>query len=406
MDFPVFVARRYFFSKKSHNVINIISSISLVGVTVCTMSLIIVLSIFNGFDGLIKSVFSTFDPDVKITVNQGKVFDPGTPAFDSIRALSDVSMVCGTLEENVLLEYDQHIHPAVIKGVPADYKDLTGVDTMVREGKFILNDGHRDMAVIGWGVSYYLSVGLSFVDPIKIYVPKRTGKISMNPERAFNQSYIYPSGIFSIQQEIDNKYILVPIQFTRQLLDYPIQVSAMEIKLKPGADKTKACQEIARIAGNQFTIKNQYQQHELLYRVMKSEKFAIYLILTFILIIGSFNMIGSLSMLVIDKKNDISTLRNLGLDKKRLQRIFIFEGWIISIGGAFIGLILGAIVCWGQQTFGFLKLDNMGSFLVSNYPVRMEWADFAIVLVTVILIGLIASWYPVKYFTNRYLSEF
>lgn len=405
MNFSAFVARRYFFSKKSHNVINIISAISLVGVAVCTMALIIVLSVYNGFDGLIKSVFSSFDPDVKIMVSHGKVFNPDTPAFDSIRALPSVKMVCGTLEENVLLEYDKHIHPAVIKGVPADYTDLTGVDTMIRDGKFILNDGHRNLAVIGAGVSYYLSVGLNFVDPIKIYVPKRTGKISMNPERAFNQSYIYPSGIFSIQQEIDSKYILVPLPFTRQLLDYPYQVSAMEVKLNKDVNKDKACADIARLAGPEFTVKNQYQQHELLYRVMKSEKFAIYLILTFILIVGSFNMIGSLSMLVIDKKNDISTLRNLGLDKKGLERIFLFEGWMISIGGALMGLILGAVVCWVQQTFGLIKMDSMGSFLVSNYPVQMEWLDFIMVLITVVIIGLIASWYPVKYFTRRYLNE-
>jgi lipoprotein-releasing system permease protein len=405
MNFSAFVARRYFFSKKSHNVINIISGISLVGVAVCTMALIIVLSVFNGFDGLIKSVFSSFDPDVKITPAHGKVFDPNTPAFDSIRALSSVEVVCGTIEENVLLEYDKRIYPAVIKGVPANYANLTGIDTMMSDGKFILNDGHRDMTVIGSGVAYYLSVGLNFLSPIKIYVPKRTGKISMNPERAFNQSYIFPSGIFAIQQEIDSKYILVPERFTRQLLDYPTQVSAVEVKLKKDIDKDKACREIARVAGPSFVVQNQYQQHELLYRVMKSEKFAIFLILTFILIVGSFNMIGSLSMLVIDKKNDIATLRNLGLDKKGLKRIFLYEGWMISIGGALIGLILGAGVCWAQEKFGFLKLDSMGSFLVHNYPVKMEWTDFFLVLVTVVVIGLVASWYPVQYFTKRYLSE-
>jgi len=378
--------------------------ISVFGVATGTMALIIVLSVFNGFDGLIKSVFSTFDPDLKITVNQGKVFDPNQPVFDSIRSLSFVDIVCPTIEENVLLEYEKRMHPAIIKGVPLEFQQMSGVDTMIREGKFILNDGHRDFAVIGMGVSYYLSVGLNFLSPIIVYVPKRTGMVSMNPAHAFNKEYIFPSGIFSIQQEIDTKYILVPIDFTRNLLDYSKEVSDIEIKLKNNIDKEKAQKAIEKLVGSEYTVKNRYQQHEVLYRVMKSEKWAIYMILTFILIVASFNIIGSLSMLIIDKKDDVMTLRSLGLDKDSLQKIFLFEGWMISIGGAIVGMILGAAVCYAQQQFGFLKLSNMGSFLVDNYPVQMEWTDFAGVFVTVVVIGLVASWYPVRYFVKRYLQ--
>jgi lipoprotein-releasing system permease protein len=405
MNFSAFIARRYLFSKKSHNVINIISMISVFGVATGTMALIIVLSFFNGFDNLIKSVFSTFDPDLKITITQGKVFNPDTPVFDSIRALPFVAMDCPTLEENVLLEYEERMYPAVIKGVPLSFKDMSGVDTMLTEGKFILNDGHRDYAVIGAGVAYYLSVGLSFLSPLEIYVPKRSARISLNPSRAFNKAYIFPSGIFSIQQEIDSKFMLVPIDFARQLLSYHNEVSAIELKIKPGYNTDKAQEQIVQMLGNTFTVKNRYQQHEVLYRVMKSEKFAIYLILTFILIVASFNIIGSLSMLIIDKKNDITTLRSLGLDLENLRKIFLIEGWMISIGGAMIGLLIGAAICYGQQQFGFLKLNSMGTFLVDAYPVKMLWSDFITIFITVVLIGLVASWYPVKYFTKRYLND-
>lgn len=406
MNLSAFVARRYLFSKKSHNIINVISGISLVGVAVCTMALIIVLSVFNGFDDLIKSMFSNFDPDIKITPAQGKVLDPADPNLQKVSQLSCVDIVCETLEENVLLEYDKHMNPGIIKGVSEQYNKLTGIDTTVINGSYTLNDGHRPMAVVGAGLAYYLSVNIHFINPLLIYVPKRSGRISVNPERAVNKSYIYPSGIFAIQQEIDTRYMIVPIDFVRNLLEYPTQASALEIKLKPGSDPAKSYEQISQTVGSEYVVRTQYQQHEMLYKVMKSEKFAIYLILTFILIIGSFNMIGSLSMLIIDKKNDIKTLSHIGLSKKGIRRIFAAEGRMISIGGAVVGLLLGLLVCWLQQTFGFLKLDSMGSFVINNYPVKMIWTDFVLVLATVVGIGLLASWYPIRIFTKRYLSDF
>ena len=228
----------------------------------------------------------------------------------------------------------------------------------------------------------------------------------MNPERAFSKSYIYPSGVFAVQQEIDTRYMLVPLDFARKVLEYSTQASAIEIKLKPGNDADKIRAEMAQMLGPEYVVRTQYQQHELLYKVMKSEKFAIYLILTFILLIGSFNMIGSLAMLIIDKKDDIKTLSHIGLSKQGIRRIFASEGRLISIGGALAGLLLGFVVCWLQQTYGFLKLDSMGSFVISDYPVKMMWTDFVLVLVTVVGIGLLASWYPIRLFTKRYLSDF
>ena len=406
MNLSAFVARRYLFSKKSHNIINVISGISLVGVAVCTMALVIVLSVFNGFDDLIKSMFSNFDPDIKITPSQGKVLEPQDDKLAAALQLDCIDVACETLEENVLLEYDKHQNPGIVKGVPETYPQLTGVDSLVINGTFILDDGHRPMAVVGAGLAYYLSVNINFLSPVFIYVPKRNGRISMNPERAFSKSYIYPSGVFAIQQEIDTRYMLVPLDFARKLLEYSTQASAIEIKLKPSTNTDKARDLIAQTVGPEYVVRTQYQQHELLYKVMKSEKFAIYLILTFILLIGSFNMIGSLAMLIIDKKNDIKTLSHIGLSKQGIRRIFASEGRLISIGGAVVGLLLGLLVCWLQQTFGFLKLDSMGSFVISNYPVKMMWTDFVLVLVTVVGIGLLASWYPIRLFTKRYLSDF
>lgn len=406
MNLSAFVARRYLFSKKSHNIINVISAISLVGVAVCTMALVIVLSVFNGFDSLIKSMFSNFDPDIKITPAQGKVLEPQSDKIKSVLQLSCIDVSCETLEENVLLEYDKHMNPGIIKGVPEQYRQLTGIDTLVINGTFTLNDVHRPMAVVGSGLAYYLSVNVNFVSPIFIYVPKRNGRISMNPERAFSKSYIYPSGVFAVQQEIDTRYMLVPLDFARKVLEYSTQASAIEIKLKPGNDADKIRTEMAQMLGPEYVVRTQYQQHELLYKVMKSEKFAIYLILTFILLIGSFNMIGSLAMLIIDKKDDIKTLSHIGLSKQGIRRIFASEGRLISIGGALAGLLLGFVVCWLQQTYGFLKLDSMGSFVISDYPVKMMWTDFVLVLVTVVGIGLLASWYPIRLFTKRYLSDF
>lgn len=378
--------------------------ISVIGVATGTMALIIVLSFFNGFEGLIKSVFNTFDPDLKITVKEGKVFDSQNPLIDSIKTLNYVDVVCPTLEENVLLEYDERMHPAVIKGIPAEFALMSGVDTMMIEGEYTLKKGDMNYAVLGAGVSYYLSVGLNFLDPIFVYVPKRSGRISLNPSKAFNKKYIFPKGIFQIQQEIDSKYMLVNMEFARQLLSYSTEVTAIEIKLKKGANLDKAQYEISNLIGDKFIVKNQFQQHEVLYRVMKSEKFAIFLILTFILIVASFNIIGSISMLIIDKKEDIKTLRSLGLDKSKLQKIFLFEGWMISIGGAFAGLVIGLTFCWLQQTFRFIKLSEMGTFLIDYYPVEMRFFDVVAVFATVVIIGLVASWYPVKYFISRYLK--
>ncbi|MCK5822968.1 MAG: ABC transporter permease [Bacteroidales bacterium] len=404
MNFPFYISKRYLFSKKKINIINIISIVSVMGVAVGSMALIIVLSVFNGFDGLIKSLFSSFDPDLKITVTQGKTFSIDSVSLNKIKNIEGVAFYTEIIEENSLLKYGKKLYPAVLKGVDDNYTKVSGVDTMITQGKFLVKLKERNFAVVGQGVAYYLSLGLNFVDPIQIFVPRRTAKSTLNPNNAFNKDYIYPTGFFSIQQDIDSKFIIVPIRFARKMLEYnDKEVSAVELKLKQNSDSEDVKNEISEILGANFTIKNRYEQHELLYKMMKSEKLVIYLILSFILIIASFNIIASLTMLIIDKKNDLTTLRSMGLDLKAIRKIFFFEGIMISLIGAITGVIIGFIFCWLQQKYGFIKLQG-GSFIISSYPVKMIFLDFINTILIVFLIGSFASFYPVRYITKKYLT--
>jgi len=392
-------------AKKSRNAINIISMISIIGVTVGVASLIVVLSVFNGFDGVIKSMYNAFDPDIKITPATGKVFVLKDSVKNQILNHPAVLDVAESFEENALLKYDEQQYIATIKGVSENYKKVSGVDTMMVAGEYILESDNQQFAVVGQGVAYYLSLGLNYINPIVIYVPRREANISTNPARAFNRNYIFPSGVFGIQQEFDKKYIIVPLDFARELFDYTNQVSALEIKLMPGVKTDYVQQDLQKILGNRLVIKNRYQQHEAFYKIMQSEKFFIFIILTFILIIASFNIIGSLTMLIIDKKDDIATFRSLGASLKTIRKIFLTEGWLITIVGAVFGLILGGAICWLQIKFELVKLQGSASFIIDAYPVAISWTDFVAVFVTIGLIGFLAAWYPVRYITKRYVIQ-
>jgi lipoprotein-releasing system permease protein len=402
MNLPFYIARRYLLAKKSQNAINIISGISIAGVAIGTMALIVVLSVFNGFDGIIKSLYNSFDPEIKISLTEGKTFDPGMYRFDEISQHPSVAGYAEVLEENALLRYGDRQHIATVKGVDEQYSKVTGIDSMIVDGEYLLWEGSRPKAIVGIGVAYHLAIGLNFLNPINIYVIKRRGNISINPEQAINRKFIFPSGMFSIEQEINSRYLLVPLSFARELLQYSDEVSAIELKLHPGVDKEHAQEEIKHILGDEFTVKNRNEQNELFYRIMRSEKWAIFFILTFILIIASFNIIGSLTMLILDKKEDIDTLDSLGASLPLIKRIFLMEGWMISITGAVLGLILGSLVSWLQQEFGIIKLSGSGSFIIDAYPVVYQFADVIKVFFTVIGIGLLAAWLPVRYITRRY----
>jgi len=402
----LYIARRYLFAKKSRNAINIISSISVAGVSIGTMALIIVLSVFNGLEEMVKSIFGTFDPDIQVTVTQGKVFIPGQGQLEELQAIPGVLDYSLVLEENALLKYGAKQYIATVKGVEDSYSRITGLDSVMWDGEFILRgETGREFAVVGQGVANNLGIGLNFLTPLNIYVPRRTGSAaSLNATNAFIRKYIFPSGIFNIEQEFDSRYIFIPISMMRELLEYSEEVSAIELKLDPAVEVSIIQQDVAELFGDQFTVKNKFQQHELFYRVMKSERLAIFFILSFILLIASFNIIGSLTMLIIEKEKDIGILKSLGADRRLIRRIFVFEGWMISILGALTGLIAGVIICWLQQEFGLVKLQGE-TLVIDSYPVVMKAADIILVLGTVLVIGYWAAWYPVRYLSRKYLKD-
>ena len=405
MNLPFFISKRYLFSKKSTNVINFISGVSIISVAFGAMALFVILSVFNGFDSLIRTQLNSFDSDLKITLRKGKTFPADSIVFNNVKELSEIEYFVEVIEENVLLEYEKKQYIAIMKGVAPDYKYMNKIDSMIINGEYILQKDNVNYAVIGYGVSYYLSIGLNFISPINIWGPKRTEQVSFDATKAFNKQMIYPSGIFSIQQEFDNKYIIVPINFARKLLEYKTEVTAIEIKLNEDTNKKRAEKKIQKLLGPGFEVKNRFEQQELLYKIMKSEKLAIFIILTFILIIASFNVIGSLTMLIIEKKKDIVILQNLGANKKLIRNIFLLEGWLISVLGAIMGLSLGAIICFLQEKFGLLHFPGTGTFIISAYPVEMRLLDFSLVLLTVLIIGFFAAWYPVRYITKKYLKQ-
>lgn len=405
MRLSVYIAKRYLFAKKSRNAINVISAISVTGVAVGTMALIIVLSVFNGLEEMVNSIFNTFDPDLKVSVATGKVFSPDPEKLLQLSELSGVKTYSLTLEENALLRYDDRQFIAVIKGVDDEFVNVTRVDSVTWDGEFRLwSIGKRPEAVVGAGVARYLGLNVNFITPLHIYVPKRTGSINLNPEDAFIDRYISPSGVFEVEQEFDSKYVFIPIEFARELLEYDSEISSIEILTDSNEKLSNIQNGVEKIFGDDFVVKNRFELQEIFYKVMRSERLAIFIILTLILLIASFNIIGSLTMLIIEKERDIEILRSLGADNTLIRKIFIFEGWLISIIGAMAGVFMGFIICWLQQRFGIIRL-NSESLLMEAYPVLMKIKDFIVVPVTVLLIGYWAAWYPVRSLTKKYLIQ-
>jgi len=377
--------------------------ISVIGVAIGTMALVIVLSVFNGFDGLIRDLFGSFDPDLKILPSTGKTFVPDS-TFEQIRKMESVVFYSEVLEENALLKYGNRQRPAIIKGVDDEFSLMTGIDTMMVEGKFLLNSEKHNFAVLGYGVALDLGVGLSFTDYLKFYVPKRNAKLGLNPMDAFNTEYLYPSGYFTIQQDFDSQYVLVPLDFTRKLFAYTNEVSGIELSIINQDEVENVKKQIQALLGADFKVKNRFELHDVLFKMMQSEKMAIFFILAFILIIASFNVIGSLTMLILDKKKDIATLRSMGAEEKTIQKIFLLEGWLISLLGATIGVGLGLAICFLQMKYGFIPLSGNGAFIMDSYPVDIHFTDIFIIFTTVVLIGYAASRYPVRYITKRFLQ--
>ncbi len=402
MKLPLFIAWRYLKSKKSHNVINIISGVSVAGVTIGTMALIVVLSVFNGFESLVVSLFNTFDPEIRVMPASGKTLDSTAYPWSRVAAIPGVRAQTGIIEEKVLLRYGSNQYLATIKGVDTNYQTWSGLNGMMAEGSLMLEFRGKPLAVPGQGVAYYLGINLdNFQREIEVYAPRRSGTPGLNPEQAFSRLDIRPSGIFSVQQDFDSKYMLVPLSFAGELLEYSNELSAVEIALLEGADMHTIQKQIKQVAGEEFLVQNRFEQQETLYRIMRSEKWAIFLILSFILFIATFNVIGSLSMLILDKRRDIAILHSLGAGERLIRKIFMAEGMLVSFGGALAGMLLGALAGLAQQKSGLIKINaEGGSFLIDAYPVVMQWKDFLYVFIVVSAIGFIAAWFPVHYVTK------
>jgi lipoprotein-releasing system permease protein len=406
LNFPFYVAKRYLFSRKKRNAINIITNISISGIAVSTAALIIILSVYNGFENLIYSLSNFSDADIEIKAAEGKTLNLSDGKIASLSSVEGVDAISYVMEETVLLRHENRQYIATIKGVSDNYANVSGVDSAIINGEFLLKNKNRRFAVIGRGVSYYLGVGTDAVRPISVYVLKRNAKRNMNPADAFKRKLIFPIGIFSIEDEVDSKYMIVPIEFTRELLDYPKDiVTSIELKINEAADFENTQYQLEELLGPEFSVKNRYQQNELFYKVMQSEKWAIYFILTFILIIASFNMVGTLTMLILEKKENIETLTHLGSDKKTINRIFLIQGLLVSISGAFIGLIFGLAVSFAQAKFHLIKLKGSESFLIDAYPVAVEWSNVFVVAATVIIIGFLAAWFPIKTVSGKLVNK-
>ena len=417
MNFPFFIARRYLFSKKSTHAINIISGVSVVGVAVATMALVVTLSVFNGFHDLVASFFTAFDPQLKVMPAKGKTAATDDPILTKIRQLPEVAVAMESVEDQALAVYNQHQAMVTVKGVEDNFDELTHIVEILEDGdtlvannreKYQLHAADLHYGIVGIRIAEQLGMGYSFPGTMQIYAPVREGQLNMaDPSQGFTTDELYsPGALFCVRQaKYDGKYILTSIDFARRLFGLDDRLSALELRLKPGSDFERVKSHIKELCGDRYTVQDRYEQQDDTFKIMKIEKFMAFLFLTFILIVASFNIIGSLSMLIIDKKDDVVTLRNLGASDKQITRIFLFEGRLIAVIGASIGIVLGLLLCWIQQTYGVVALGSSSeSFVVNAYPVSVHPWDIVLIFLTVIAVGFASVWYPCRYFARRLLS--
>ena len=410
MNFPFYIARRYLFSKKSTHAINVISGISVVGVAVATMALVVTLSVFNGFHDLVASFFTQMDPQLKITPVKGKTAPADDPILTKIRHLPEVEVATECLEEQALAVYGDRQQMIIVKGVEDNFNQLTHIQEILEgDGDFELHAADLSYGIPGLGVAYQLGLGYTYEHPLRIFAPRREGQLNMaNPTEGFVVDDLYSPGVvFCMKQgKYDKNYILTSIAFTRHLFDLNGRLSSLEIRLKPGSDFERVKSQMEEIAAGKFYVQDRYEQQDDTFRIMKVEKLIAYVFLTFILMIACFNIIGSLSMLIIDKKEDVVTLRNLGATDHQITRIFLFEGRMISAIGAILGVLIGLLLCWLQQQYGIVRLGSSeGSFVVDAYPVSVHPWDIVLIIITVMAVGFLSVWYPVRYFSRRLLRQ-
>lgn len=401
---PWYIAKRYLFSKKSNNLINVISGISITGVTLSTAALVFILSIFNGFEQFISTMFSDLDPHLRITVKQGKVFDANTAGIEEIKKLDGV--VYGEfLEEQALLKYDDRQLAVIVKGVDENFSLLSDIKACIEEGSFLLKQASIPYAVIGVGVSRELRASPQFITPLEIHAPQR--KISAaqalrRPDLAFQRQAFVLSGIFKVRQVVyDEQYIFIDKELAQDLFDYQGMLSGIELKVSDEQKLVSVKEQVRAILGEDFLVEDRYEQQKDFFQMLQLEKWMAYLLMAFVLIIATFNVVGTLSMLVVDKQKDIQILNSMGADYGLIRRIFLIEGWATSLLGAVLGLLLGAVLCLLQMQYGFIALPE-GGFMINHYPIAWRLSDFLLVGITVSVIGFFAAYYPVKYIFKRY----
>jgi lipoprotein-releasing system permease protein len=391
MNLPFFIAKRYFLSRKRLNYVHLLSLVSQFGIAIGTASLVIVLSVFNGFENLVIGMYNVFDPHLKITTTEGKNFNQ-KECLEILANQDGIDVLSCVLEEKVLAEYNSKQYIATIKGVDHNYNRLTNFDSVIVNGENISNYNHDNVGVVGRGIVYYLSMNIGTVfDQVNVYLPNREANNLLNLDRAFKKSSLTPVGVFGVQQEIDSEYIITPIGFVQDLINKENVVSAIEIKLSDSKEMLSIQKILADRIGEKYIIQNRFEQQDFLYKILNTEKLAVFLILLFIIIIAAFNIISSLTILIIDKKNDISSLFNLGLDSKSIKNIFLYKSMFGVLTGSFLGIVFGAFLSFLQQQFGLIKMGE-GSFVIDYYPVIIRFKDLIVVQLLVLMIGFCASW--------------
>ena len=410
MNFPFYIARRYLFSKKSTHAINVISLISVLGVAVATMALVVVLSGFNGFSDLVASFFTNFDPQLKIEAKKGKAMPADDPLLVKVKHLPGVEVATECVQDQALAVYHDKQAMVTVKGVEDNFDSLTHISNILYgDGDFTLHVANLQYGVIGIRLAQDLGTGVTWQDYLQIYAPQREGQYdASNPTNAFvKDSLVSPGALFQVKQsKYDQGYVITSIDFARRIFNRQGEITSLELRMKPGVDIDNAKEEIQAMLGDKYKVLDRYEQQADTFNIMRIEKLFAYVFLTFILMVACFNIIGSLSMLIIDKKNDVITLRNLGATDGQVRRIFLFEGRMISAAGAVIGIVLGLILCWLQQTYGLVQLgDQAGNFVVNAYPISVHPEDILLIFLTVILVGWLSVWYPVRYMSRKLTKE-
>ena len=408
MRLPLFIANRYLLAKKSHNLINIITWISILGISVGSFALIVVLSAFNGLEKVISSMNNRLTPDLQIAAVKGKTIDLTTFPLGQLKEIQGVEYVIPTITEDALFRANDKQHIGQVKGVGLEYEQIERFNEIVfGDGDLVLSDeDEHNFAVPGVGVAWYL--GINAYNPyamVRIYVPKRGNASLMNLENSFNSDVITVRSVFSTEQEQDEKQMLVPFNVLSELLEYEDKATNVEVFVAPTADVNKVKKSVATVIGEGYTVKNQQEQQETLYKIMRSEKWAVYVILTFILILATFNVVGSLSMLMIDKRKDTEILRSMGADNRLIQRIFMNEGLLISVAGGLIGLLLGIMVVLLQQQFGFVKFGTGGNYVVDAYPVLLKLKDVLLIFATILVVGCTSAFLTVRHAMRKSATQ-